>query len=774
MLALDDAVARVDATTGNAIPNAKTLIKDIFYDDLGDSIDQVANMVIKAGQMKLPIDEAVRSALEFTHTFKDQNPEQVLNTLNSLVLNHLAPNFKVAGDMLVTAFQNGANKGNDLLSAIEKNATAIQGLGLTGPEALSFIKTGMDNGFKSADEVLKVLEKIKQNVQNAAGNEKSDVSKTLNILGIANPAETGEAWTANFFKKVIDGIKNAPGLTASEKEAMFSKLVGGKMGGKTFSAFLQLSPEDADNVFANMAGASERAATQIDDSLSGAIDDFMLAANKAAQDFLSSDQIDLPGKIAALKSGLQDALNVLAKGGTLGDALTVALKPIGFDDEFRSLESALGNFVIGILQAVSAIQEATGHGKEAEGTKLTIANMAKQQLEFDLKVGNPQDVANTIATAVSRGVTPGDIEKTVGTAVTDLVKNGAPEAAQAIVDNLNSQPAVQLKLLPGIDDATKGLVAQQLEQFGFGHLNPDGTITMNISPGMSPESIQGWARTIIDTVTGNFDATVIEGVTIDPTLSKDSIDKIQSQINDAKDQAKTDTKLMMQDARLAAADAGDEIKVKSDELKQTATDTSGSVDTMNTSVDDTTGAADDAAVALDGQTVATQAVTDTSTAAAKPVADVAGGFDLVNASATILIPTLGGVATGIQKVIDTAASLSTASAAVAQKQGELSNQGTGAGGKPTKAHAAGTDDAFGTFMSGEQGPEIISSNQHLAVLNNKSTDVIMAALQGYVPGGSFNKGGGNSYSVNNVNYVQSEAQADALGYKTAETLRGMG
>lgn len=50
----------------------------------------------------------------------------------------------------------------------------------------------------------------------------------------------------------------------------------------------------------------------------------------------------------------------------------------------------------------------------------------------------------------------------------------------------------------------------------------------------------------------------------------------------------------------------------------------------------------------------------------------------------------------------------------------------------------------------------------------------MAALQGWIPGGSMNRSGGNTYTVNQANIIQSEAQADALGYSTAKTLRGMG
>lgn len=767
MMDLDTAVAKIKATTGDAIPNARELISKIFYNDLGESIDQVANLITKAGQMKLPIEEATTAALTFTHTFKDQNPQQVLDALNQMVKTGLAPNFKTAGDMLVTAFQNGANKGNDLLNAINQNATAIKDLGLKGPEALSFIKTGLDNGFTSADQVLKVLEKIKQNVTNAAGNEKSDVSKTLKTLGIANPAETGEAWTAEFFKKVIEGIKNAPGLSDTEKEAMFSNLVGGKMGGKTFSAFLQLSPADADNVFKNMSGAADRAAAEIDDSLSGAIDDFMLAAQKAAQDFLSSKQIDLPGKMAALKKGLQSALNTLAETGDLGQALTVALKPIGFDDEFQSLESALGNFIIGILQAVASIQELTGHAQEAQGTKATVAKMAETQLQFDLKVGNPDEISGEITTAISRGVSADKVASIASGAVSELISQGSIDAAQKLIDQFKKGVG-SITFTAGNDPVSDAA----LRAAGI----TDRVFHVPIDPEMTPEQIEAF---IAEKKKMFMDQGITLDATVTPQITKETVATMQDELDAASAKLKKQNVDNIREAKLAAADAGDEIKTANTELQNTATQTTTSVDTMNTKVAATQTAANNASTAIDKQTTATNEVADSASSAAAPVADVATSMDKVNTVGLVLVTTLDGVAVGIQKVIDTAGSLATASANVAKKQGELDAGSSGGsskgstGSQPGKGHALGTQDATGTFMTGENGREIVTTNEHLGVLNNKTTEAIMAALQGWIPGGGFAKGSTTNV-INNTNYIPSEAVADTLGYRQAETLRGMG
>lgn len=432
---LDTAMARLKATTGLTIPDADKLINKIFYSDLGESITEVSKLVGQAAQLKVPIDDAVTSTLKFTKVFTDQNPETVLNTLNQLVITGLEPNFTKAGDDLVTAFQNGANKGGDLLETLGKNATAIHDLGMNAQDIMAIVSSGLSAGFTSADEVIKTLEKIKQNVQGAAGNDKSKVSKTLDILGIANPAETGKAWSAEFFASVIEGIQKAP-VSDSQKMEMFQNLVGGKLSTKEFSAFMKLSPEDAAAIFENTKGAAAKAAEDIDNSLQGAINDFERAAQGAAVDFLSSKQIDLPGKITALKEGLQNGLRVLQQGGSIQDAITVSLKPVGLDDTFNKFESVLGNFVISILQAVSTIQALTGHTTEAAQTQIEVGKLSQKQLTFDLKVGNEAEVSDAIQTAISRGVKPEDIAKSASDAVTELIKSGTPQAAQDLINKI--------------------------------------------------------------------------------------------------------------------------------------------------------------------------------------------------------------------------------------------------------------------------------------------------------------------------------------------------
>lgn len=689
MFDLDNAMARLRATTGLVIPDADKLINKIFYSDLGDSIDQVAKLVGQAAQLKAPIDDAVTSTLQFTKAFTDQNPETVLNTLNQLVITGLEPNFQKAGDDITTAFQNGANKGGDLLDTLNKNAIGIKDLGLSASDALSLVQSGLAVGFTSADEVIKTLEKIKQNVQGAAGNSKSNVTQTLNQLGIANPAETGKAWSADFFASVIKGIQEAP-VSDSEKMVMFQNLVGGKLSAKEFSSFMKLSPDDAAGIFENTKGAAAAAAQVIDDSLGGAIKDFELAAQGAAVDFLSSKQIDLPGKIAALKTGLQDGLKVLQEGGSIQDAITVSLKPIGLDTAFQSFESTLGNFVIAILQAVAAFQDISD-SKLAAGTRNVIAQQGETQLGFDLKIANPDEVAGDIETAVSRGVTPDKIAATVGDAVNALIEKGQPALAQSLVDAVNKAQT----------DANANV-----------QLTSSGSL-MNIQPNITPEAMQ----------------------------------KMQDEIDQA--QAKT--------ANNNIVNAQNEMTGVFTPVRQNIVDLKDVTANANTHLRDVSGTTKDFG-------------SNAIKAASNVTVMSSGTYTMADAASDATFA-LTNMTTSIGEVNKAANGLNAAASHVADVQGTLN--GTGGGSSAGIGTHASGGEFVGTSLVGEQGREIVSSDTGLAVLNNATTERLMSALLGYIPGGSFGGKGNVSNTIINQNNIPNIATADALGYKQAETLRGM-
>ncbi len=735
LLDIDDAVAKIKAQTGETIPNIREIVSGIRYSDLGDSFDQITDIIIKAKQMGVPFEEATRAALTFTHAFTDQDPKQVLDALNAMVTNKLAPNFKEASDLLTTAFQKGGNRAGDLLSTITKNATAFRDLNIDGKTALGNIVDGLNKGFSSADQVANVFNKIKQNVQNAAGNETSPVNEQLKKLGIPNPAESGKEWGVDFVAAVIKGIQEAP-VSDAEKEKMLGDILGDKFSGKSFSALMQMSPTEAANIFANVKGAADTAAKDADDSLKGAFADFTLGVQQKVEEVLTDKSIDIPGKITKLKEGLQNALDTLAKGGTLSQALTVALKPIGLDATFERLESSLGNFIIAILQTIESIQRLMPNGGEAaDQTAGTIHQMARQQLAFDLKVANPDEIAGIIKTATERGLDAKVIAGSISTAVDELVKAGSPDAAQAIIDSAkNAVGSITF-------DVQGELTRKMLEAQG-----QSPTFTVPVTPDMTPEDVQ---KTIDDTK-AQFQA---QGFFLDATVTP-SID------------AKT-----MADLQSKVDNAVKELNPTMEEATKKITDSTQPLTDMANSTTTVTDNAKDAKPKLDALAAGTDKAGGAAKKAAPAVADTAVSIDDVGLSAMVATVQMNGFGNSIDVVAGKLNSALGAADAVAQQKNQ---QGAAVNPDQTSGpHAAGGQFA-GTALVGEKGAEIVSSNRGVAVLNNMTTENILAALQNFIPGAINTGKAGNTYIANNNNIVNSQAEADSVGYSTARVLRGMG
>lgn len=432
-LDVEDAVARINAQTGGTgIADLGQFIRDIQAADLGTGIDQIGQVVIAAQQLGAPIDEATRAALTFTHTFDNQDPVTVLTTLNTLVQTGLVPNLQAAADLMTVAFQQGVNKGGDALNVVNANAQSWADMGLNGTQALSAINSLQDAGVDSATDAAKMIQTLDDALTTAAANADSPQAEALKTLGMENPKDSGQVMGADF----IDGFASSFANLPADQQDLISGVLFGK-GGKKFTGALEgLTTQGGP--FGDIVGAASDAATEIDNSLRGAIDDFVLAINTKISELLSSESIDLPGKIDALKQGLQDALDVLAAGGTPGEALEVALNIPGLSDTLNTFignfERLIGNLEIAFLQVVAGVQEVTGHGKEAEATRKTVANLGSNQLAFDLQLANADEIPALVNQALSRGVT--DIGTPIQTALNESLKNADFDQGATILQGL--------------------------------------------------------------------------------------------------------------------------------------------------------------------------------------------------------------------------------------------------------------------------------------------------------------------------------------------------
>jgi len=466
-LDVEDAVAKINAQTGGTgIADLGQFIRDIQAADLGTGVDQITQVVIAAKQLSAPIDEATTAALTFTHTFDKEDPVTVLTTLNSLVETGLVPNLQDAADLMTVAFQNSANKGNDLLNVVSANAQSWADMGLNGTQALSAINSLTQGNVDNATDAAKAIQTLDDALTTAADNADSPQAEALKTLGMTNPKDSGEAMGADF----IDGFASSFANLPANQQDLVSGVLFGKVGKKFTGALGELTTQGGP--FEDVKNAAADAATEIDNSLRGAINDFITQVNATIATLLSSEAIDLPGKIAALKEGFQEAVDVLAGGGTVGEALEVALNIPGLSDTLNTFignfERVMGNLEIIFLQIVASIQDITGHGAEATATRQTIASKSKTQLAFDLQLANADELPAMVSQALSRGLTTSDITTALETSVNEsiakadfnqgatiiqgaiagaIADGASPEAANALAFNFTD------KLSDGFDNA---------------------------------------------------------------------------------------------------------------------------------------------------------------------------------------------------------------------------------------------------------------------------------------------------------------------------------
>jgi len=437
-LDVEDAVARINAQTGGTgIEDLDQFIRDIQAADLGDSVEQISDVVIKAKQLGLPIKEATESALLFTHTW-DEDPSAIVGAWGTALQTGIVDTMQEATDLMTVFFQQGGNIGGDAVNVVQDNAQSWADMGLNMAQALSIMDSLQQGTGASATDAAKMMQTFDDALTAAAADPASQQAKLLSMMGVDNPKEQGAAIGAETF----NGFAEEFATLSSENQDLISGMFFGK-GGKRFTGAIGEMTSEGEP-FKDVVDAAALAATEIDNSLRGAIDDFVLEINTKISELLSSDAIDLPGKIRDLKKALQEGVAVLSEGGNIGEALEVALNIPGLaetiDTGLANIERIFGQLVISLLEVVAFIQDPLGTNDKDKGTRAEIARLATQQLPFDLKVANPDEVADVVNQAAARGVT--NLGGALNTAMEELIAGGDFSKAKELLGAVISDPTV--------------------------------------------------------------------------------------------------------------------------------------------------------------------------------------------------------------------------------------------------------------------------------------------------------------------------------------------
>lgn len=435
-LDVDEASAAFAAHTGEAAESVDDMIFRLHQADLGDfnDIEAVLETGRSIGLIGDELEDATAQALTFTKVFDDQNPTDVIAEMNRMIELGLVDNFQEAADVLTVAFQQGGNRAGDLLQTLEMYGPMFSAMGLDANEAMALLNEGLRNGYRNTADFARQIATMQDNVIAAQQDAGSAAAEAFDDIGVDLPAE-GEEMGAEFIQNVINGINSLP--PGAGRDAAISAIFGRRAGGT--EAILDV---DIGASFENIEGGeADRAASVLDDHIRGTIDDLGLELETLAQHFLSSEQIDLPGKIAAIKEGLQTALEDVGAGMSLGEALEHGLQIPGLADFIQNIEGALGNFEIVLLQVIASLADLVGQSDVAASAREEVTRLGEQQLAFDIKIADDGDaITAAVSRAVDRGVDQADIQTALSTAVTELIDEGDIQAAQELIDTIEIAP----------------------------------------------------------------------------------------------------------------------------------------------------------------------------------------------------------------------------------------------------------------------------------------------------------------------------------------------
>lgn len=488
LLEIDDALASIEGRTGRMIPGAEQLISDLYTNGWGESRQQIADTIVSATNLGIAQDdlaEATEAAFQVA-SISGYDTSEVLRSMDSLVKNGLAPNFSSAADIITVGLQNGGDRGQDLLDTLNEYGTTFSELGISGEEALSIItsgtQAGIDNSDRLADAVRETgirLSEIGTDENIANAFTQLDSLSDVDLQGLFDAYQAGTISGGEFFNGFFTALSDANAVDPQAAQGLANTLVGTQAEDFGIGALSQIST----TLFGDIEGAAETAGNAVSNTLSQKIDLAVRNINQSIVDWLASDAINLDDFLANLETGINDAIVVLQNGGSIEDAISVGLKPLGFDDEFQKLESIFGSLIINFLEVVASVQDLLG--KDSSATRAEVTRLGTQQLEFDLQLQNPEDIAAALEAANARGVDNETVSQLVNNAVSAAIDQGNFDQAQTIIGGLgNASLALEANGNAG------NAAAETAGRILGGATDEDGNVVVPLAFGVDPAELQ--------------------------------------------------------------------------------------------------------------------------------------------------------------------------------------------------------------------------------------------------------------------------------------------
>lgn len=215
---MEDATAKVNARfdeTGKVAENSADLIKRVYEQGLGDSMNAVADAVILVKDNLKDLDDVtlekiVEQSLVLEETYGIDMAES-LRGINGL-MQHFGTDAQTAMDMLVAGTQNGLDKTNELGDNLAEFSGKFAEAGYSVEDYFQLLQNGVDNGAYSLNLVNDAIHEV--SIKLADGSIADSMSKINE--------ETGqlEEGTGKWSQSVEDTFKKWQNGEATQKQVI--------------------------------------------------------------------------------------------------------------------------------------------------------------------------------------------------------------------------------------------------------------------------------------------------------------------------------------------------------------------------------------------------------------------------------------------------------------------------------------------------------------------------------------------------------------------------
>lgn len=341
---MEDATAKVNARfdeTGKVAENSADLIKRVYEQGLGDSMDAVAEAVILVKDNLKDLDDVtlekiVEQSLVLEETYGIDMAES-LRGINGL-MQHFGTDAQTAMDMLVAGTQNGLDKTNELGDNLSEYSGKFAEAGYSVEEYFQILQNGLDGGAYNLDKVNDAINEVTTKL--ADGSIADSMSKINE--------ETGqlEEGTGKWSQSVEDTFRKWQNGEATQKQVIDAIVEDIKS---------TENQQDKLNKAALAFGSmGEDGGAKFVESLSSVGDAYTDVTGKAQE--LQDNTTTSAQKMEAAMRKVSDAFAPI--GEDIAEILTPVFEMIAdLMEKFSELPEPIRNFieVIGGIAAITAI-----------------------------------------------------------------------------------------------------------------------------------------------------------------------------------------------------------------------------------------------------------------------------------------------------------------------------------------------------------------------------------------------------------------------------------